>query len=117
MVLEAQDHEHAVEQDQAADAQVKLWRVHDHAHLLNKRQLLEASFLFLIFIWMGGLFHWMTSWSSLGALGVFVAVVVLGITAFCIGGFVKRTELNQLVGKKREITMQVSRLESLLRHS
>ncbi|XP_071791982.1 putative neutral sphingomyelinase [Asterias amurensis] len=74
-------------------------------------------FLFLIFIWMGGLFHWMTSWSSLGALGVFVAVVVLGITALCIGGFVKRTELNQLVGKKREITLQVSRLESLLRHS
>ena len=87
----------------------------------TKRQrvsyLLKSVFTFLLLtlLWLSGMFHWCTGiYARSGALVVFVALVVLGVVALSIGGSVKTTELNQLVGRKRDIRLQVRRLESQL---
>ncbi|XP_022104675.1 putative neutral sphingomyelinase isoform X3 [Acanthaster planci] len=74
-------------------------------------------FLLLASLWLSGAFHWQTSvYARCGALVALLALVVLGLAALCIGVSVKTTELNQLIGRKREITLNVRRLESQLKN-
>ncbi|XP_038073665.1 putative neutral sphingomyelinase isoform X2 [Patiria miniata] len=80
--------------------------------------LLTSLLLFVLLtsLWLSGTFHWCTSiYARSGALVVLLALVVLGLGALSIGVSVKTTELNQLIGRKRDVMLEARSLASRLK--